>query len=359
MAVGVAVTVTLWMLSGLGSSPVDFSGEGEITRETGEPMRVRVEQIRANEVTREVVVSARTEPNRFVSLKAETDGTVVALGVERGTPVTTGEIIVELDMRDRSARLAEADSLIAQRELELQARQNLRNREFVSEVEIAEANARLESAKAAQVRISLEIDNTRIDAPFDGIVQDRAVEIGDYVRTGDDVVELVDIDPLIISGEINGKEISELSVGSRGAAVLVDGTRLHGVIRYLAPVADENTRTFRLELEVPNPNGIRAGLTAEMQLVGSRISAHDISPSLLTLADDGTVGVKTVNSSNRVDFYPVEIAGSSADGILVTGLPDTVTVITVGQGFVTVGQQVNPVAHTAALENNSAYERAD
>jgi multidrug efflux system membrane fusion protein len=359
MAVGVVVTVTLWMLSGLGSSPVDFSGDGESTRETGEPMRVRVEQIQASEVTREVVVSARTEPNRFVRMKAETDGTVIALGVERGTPVPYGETIVELDMRDRSARLAETDALIAQRELELTARQNLRNRDFVSQVEIAEANALLQSARAAQARIVLEIDNISIDAPFDGIVQDRAVEIGDYVRAGDDVVEIVDIDPLIITGEINGKEISELYVGGRGAAVLVDGTRLNGILRYLAPVADENTRTFRVELEVPNPYGIRAGLTAEMQLDGSRISAHDISASLLTLADDGTVGVKTVNNRNRVDFYPVEIAGSSDNGILVTGLPDTVTVITVGQGFVTVGQQVNPVAQSSALENNSPYERAD
>jgi len=163
----------------------------------------------------------------------------------------------------------------------------------------------------------------------------------------------VDIDPLIIAGEVNGKEVTELAVGGRGAAVLVNGTLVNGVIRYLAPVADENTRTFRVELEVPNPNGIRAGLTAELQLNGSRILAHDISPSLLTLADDGTVGVKTVNSRNQVDFYPVEIAGSSEDGILVTGLPETVTVITVGQGFVTVGQQVDPVASNAAMEQNT------
>jgi len=241
----------------------------------------------------------------------------------------------------------------------LQARQNLRNREFASEVEIAEAKARLESARAARARIALELDNIFITAPFDGLVQERSVEVGDYVRAGDTVVDIVDIDPLIIAGDINGKEVSELYVGSRGAAVLVNGIQLNGIIRYLAPVADENTRTFRVELEVPNPGSIRAGLTAELQLEGSRISAHDISSSLLTLADDGTVGVKTVNSANRVDFYPVEIAGASTDGILVTGLPTDVTVITVGQGFVTVGQQVEPVTNNATLESNAAYERAD
>jgi len=133
---------------------------------------------------------------------------------------------------------------------------------------------------------------------------------------------------------------------------------MEGAIRYLAPVADRNTRTFRVELAVPNPYNVRAGLTAELQLSGPTLSAHDLSPALLTLADDGVVGVKTVNSNNRVEFYPVEIVGSSANGVLVTGLPDLVTVITVGQGFVNVGQQVEPVAFSA-IENTPSYERAD
>lgn len=353
MAIGVAAVVTLWMLSGLGSSPIDFSGEAEINRGNGELMRVSVARINAKDVVREFTVSARTEPNRIVSLKSETEGAVVAIGVERGNPVAEGQTILELDMRDRGARLAEANSLVAQRELELEARENLRNREFASQVEIAEASARLDSARASKARIELEIENVTVDAPFDGVVQERSVEIGDYVRAGDTVVEIVDIDPLIIAGEINGKEISDLYVGGRGSATLVDGTRLNGVIRYLAPVADSNTRTFRVEMEVPNPNGIRAGLTAELELLGPNIHAHDISPSLLTLADDGTVGVKTVNSSNRVDFYPIEIVGSSDEGILVTGLPDSVTVISIGHGFVTVGQRIDPVVETSALETSS------
>lgn len=357
LAAGVAVVVALWMLSGIGSSSVDFSTE---TRNANDDslMRVRVEQVRAGEVVREVIVSARTEPNRVVRLKAETDGAVVALGVNRGSRVNQGDTIVELDMRDRNARLVEADSLINQRQLEFEALENLRNQQFTTQVQKAEARARLDSAHAARERIVLEIGNTSIVAPFDGIVQDRNVEIGDFVRSGDGVIDLVDIDPLIIAGEINGKEVSELDVGGLGRAKLVDGTLIEGVIRYLAPVADENTRTFRIELEVANPDNIRAGLTAELNLDGSKISAHDVSPALLTLSDNGIVGVKTVNNNNRVEFYPVEIAGATADGILVTGLPESVRVITVGQGFVTVGQQVEPV-NFSAIDNTPVNERVN
>ena len=358
MAAGIAVAVTLWMLSGLGSGPVDFSTEAGLGNDNGQPMLVRVEQIRSSDVEKLITVSARTEPNRFVQLKTETDGAVVRLGVERGNPVSAGDTIVELDLRDRKARLTEADSLVVQRELELEGRKNLRTQQFASEVELAEAQNRLDSAWAAKERITLEIQNTSILAPFDGLVQERNVEIGDFVRTGDTVVDIVDIDPLIIAGEINGKEVSELRVGGVGSAKLVDGTVLTGLIRYLAPVANENTRTFRVELAVENSQTVRAGLTAELQLTGFRISAHDISPSLLTLADDGSIGVKAVSALNRVLFYPIEIVGSSEDGILVTGLPESVRVITVGQGFVTVGQEVNPVAYSA-LEDNLKNERAN
>ena len=357
MAAGVAVAVAIWMLSGTGGSTDVDTADPEFDQ-ASRLMPVRTDTIRSSVVAREIQVSARTEPNRVVLLKAETDGAVVALGVERGQVVREGQTVVELAMRDRSARLREAESLITQRELELKARQNLRDRNFASQVELAEAQSRLDSAIASRERIALELDNITIDAPFDGIIQEREVEIGAYVRAGDNVVELVDIDPLIIVGDISGKEISELTLGSSGTAVLVDGTELHGEIRYMSPVADESTRTFRVELAVPNPGRIRAGLTAQLRLTGAQIAAHDISPALLTLADDGAVGVKAVDESNRVEFFPVEIVASSPDGVLVTGLPESVRVITVGQGYVTEGQQVEPVA-ISALESNTSYERVN
>lgn len=358
LAVGVTVAVSLWMLSGLGSSPADFTGQtGSDTAPTG-PMRVRTAIVRASDVAREISVSARTEPNRVVQLRAETEGAVTSLEIDRGSPAWTGDTIVQLDMRDRNARLQEANSLIAQRELELQGRSDLRERQFSSEVEIAEARARLDAARASRERIQLEIANTAIKAPFDGIVQERGVEIGDYVRAGDSVVDLVDIDPLIIVGDVNGKDVSELEVGSAGSAVLVDGTVLNGTIRYISPVAAESTRTFRVELAVDNPERYRAGLTAELRLSGNRIAAHEVPSSLLTLSDEGVVGVKVVNDNNRVEFYSVDIVGSATDGILVSGLPETARVITVGQGFVTVGQQVEPVNYSE-LEGAPANERAN
>ena len=356
ISVGIVVAVALWMLSGI----LTGSGDDETSEAVAiETQQVRVQEFRSREITREILVSGRTEPNRVIEVRAETDGAVTSIGAVRGEVVSEGTVLIKLDLRDRNSRLAEAAALVAQRELENKAVQDLRSREFTTDVQIADATARLESARAAHERIKLEIANTSILAPIDAVLQERSVEVGDFVRTGDMVAELVDLDPMIVRGEVNEREISDLGIGSNGLAVLVDGSEVSGTIRYLAPVATEGTRAFEVELAVENPdNSIRAGQTAQLKLFAEVIRVHTISAGLLTLADDGTVGVKVVDNDNRVKFYPVVIAGSAPEGTQVTGLPDTIRLITVGQGFVTEGQRVNPVT-VSSPESAAANERTN
>ncbi|MEY4641074.1 MAG: hypothetical protein RLZZ227_1068 [Pseudomonadota bacterium] len=360
LSVAIAVAIVLWMLSGIGKYPeasaVSAADTGSVDDEV---LQVRVQQFNARETTREVLISGRTEPNRIVEVRAETEGSVVGIGVERGQAVSESAVLLKLDLRDRNAQLNEAAARVSQRELEFKAVQELRAREFTTDVQIADAAAQLESARAEHERIKLEIANTSVLAPIDAVLQDRSVEIGDLVRTGDTVAQLVDLDPLIVVGEVNEREISELAVGSEGTATLVDGTEVSGTVRYLAAVADPGTRSFTVELAVANPgNGIRAGQTAEIRLFADRIRVHTLSAALLSLADDGTVGVKVVDNDQRVKFYPVELAGSTPEGMQVTGLPDAIRLITVGQGFVTEGQRVDAVT-VSSPEGAAAYERTD
>lgn len=344
LAAGLLGTVVLWMLSGLARE------DGAATHDaaTGDKAstiapRVTVSTSRAKQVTREVVVSGRTEPNRSVELRAETEGRVVALGAARGTPVKAGQRIVGLDMRDRQARLDEARALIAYAELQFAAARKLQEKQFVSETQMADLASRVSSARAALEQIELEVANTTIGAPFDGVLQERSVEIGDYVNSGDEVAQLVDIDPLIVVGEVSERDIHKLDVGTKGTATLLGTAPIEGELRYLSPLAAESTRTFRVELAVPNPDGrMRAGMTAEIRLAADQITAHVLSPALLALDDAGTIGVKAVDDTDRVVFYPVEVVGSGSDGVTVTGLPAEIRLITVGQGFVRPGDLVDP-----------------
>jgi multidrug efflux system membrane fusion protein len=305
---------------------------------------VRVRHQTAEEVTRNITVNGRTAPARIVELNAETDGRVISVGAERGNRFDRGDVIVRLDQRDRHARLAQAEATVRQRELEFEARAKLKGASYVSEAQLQEADALLEAAKAELTRARLDIEYMVIRAPFDGALQDRHVEVGDFVKLGDPVAAIVDDRTLIVRASIAEYEAHFVKKGGPGSARLATGEIVNGVIRYIAPVADEATRTFNVELEIDNADGaFRAGMTAELMIPAETIYAQKISPSLLTLDEAGNLGVKTVSESGKVEFHIADVAMSSSEGVWIAGLPYSATIITVGQGFVNEGAIVDAI----------------
>lgn len=342
---GIAVAIAAWLASGSLSRE-----ENSDPAATSEPVAadvrtsVRVRSQAAEQVTRTITVNGKTAPARVVQINAETDGRVVSVGVERGERLDRGEVIVRLDERDRKARLSQAQATVKQRELEFAARDKLMNESYVSEAQLQEAAAMLETARAELARAELDIDHMVIRAPFDGALQDRGLEVGAYVKSGDPVATFVDERKLIVSANVSEFDAKYVSMGQSGSALLATGQEVEGVIRYVAPVADEATRTFVVELVVDNTAGdYRGGITAKLRIPAETVFAHKISPSLLTLDDDGNLGVKTVNEIGQVEFHRADIAMSSSEGVWIAGLPHSASIITVGQGFVNEGSFVNSV----------------
>lgn len=342
---GITIAIALWLASGhIGGGTKTYGSEQNPNVASAPRTSVRVRHQSAVEVTRNITVNGRTAPSRIVELNAETDGRVVSIGVERGDRFDAGDVIVRLDERDRRARLAQAEATVKQRELEFEARAKLKGNSYVSEAQLQEAKALLEAAKAELTRARLDIDYMVIRAPFDGALQDRQVEIGDFVKLGDPVAAIVDDRTLIVSASIAEYEAHFVGKGNPGTAKLATGQTVSGTIRYIAPVADESTRTFDVELEIDNAEGLlRAGMTAELVIPAEKIYAHKVSPSLLTLDDEGNLGIKVVNESGIVEFHSADIAMSSSEGIWITGLPYSATIITVGQGFVNEGTVVDAI----------------
>jgi len=344
---GIAILVAGWLLSGQFENSDDATNErsAAIAKTTIAPQsKVRVRTQIAKEVTRTIVVNGKTAPARVVELSAETDGRVASIGARRGANIDRNTVIVRLDERDRSARLAQAEATVRQREVEYEARAKLKAKSYVSEAQLQEGVALLEAAKAELTRARLDVDYMQVRAPFDGALQARAVEIGDFLKVGDPIATFVDNRTIIVSANVSEFDARFVHVGMTAKATLATGENVHGSIRYVAPVADEATRTFTVELEVDNRDGaLRAGGTAELYIPAESILAHRISPSLLSLDDAGNIGVKIINDSGKVEFVVADIALSSGDGVWVAGLPETVTIITVGQGFVTAGSVVDAV----------------
>src|SRR3546814_14385271 len=100
-------------------------------------------------------------------------------------------------------------------------------------------------------------------------------------------------------------------------------------------------------------------MTAEIALPLSATQAHRVSPAVLTLSDKGEIGVKAVDADNRVVFHPVKIVDTDGEGTWVTGLPEQVTLITVGQEYVGPGDSVRsvPEATIAATLKDRSEER--
>jgi len=105
------------------------------------------------------------------------------------------------------------------------------------------------------------------------------------------------------------------------------------------------TRTFRTEIEIPNPRmALRAGITATVVLGAGTIDAHLVPGRVMTLDANGEVGVRYLDEENTVRFALTKTVAEDDDGLWVTGLPETARVIIQGQDFVSVGTKVDPVA---------------
>ncbi len=311
---------------------------------TAEMATVRVRTITAEKRQQDLVVRGQTQALRKVQVRAETAGTVAAIRADKGATVKEGDTICELNVDARKAMLDQARATMKQRELEYEASKTLKEKGFRSDTSVAGDLAAYEAAKAEVRRMQKEMENTRIRAPFDGIIDDRMADVGDYLSPGQPCALVVDQDPFLVVGQVSEKDITQIAIGADGWAKLVTGERVDGKVRFIAKSSNQATRTFRLELEVPNADGkIRDGITAEIHIASATVEAHRISPAILALDERGAIGVRIVDSKKRVRFVPVKIISDSADGVWVTGLPKQATIITVGQEYVAEGEQVKTV----------------
>lgn len=349
IAAGIAIAVAAWILSGQVGSRQSVETSSPPAKAATEVLpQVRVRTLTAETHANELVLFGRTEAERTVNLRTETAGQVEALAARKGERVAAGDVIVRLAMDDRDSRLSEAEARVEQFTIAYEAAVKLSEREFRSRVNVAETKAGLEAAKAALARIRLDIRNTQIRAPFAGVISALPVEVGDFVEVGAGVASVIDLDPILVVAEVGERHVSQIAPGAPAKARLPSGEPLDGTVRFVSRTGDPATRTFRVEVAVPNPGGdIAEGMTTELRLPLGATRAHRVSPSVLTLSDDGVIGVKTIDAGGVVEFRPVTMIADTPAGMWLAGLPETVTLITVGQEFVLAGQRVRPVPEAA------------
>ena len=240
---------------------------------------------------------------------------------------------------------------MAQYQTEYEGALKLNQQGLQNKVLTMQAQAMLQQAKATLVSLELKLERTEVRAAFDGVINKRLVEIGDYVGIGDPILQLADLDPLIVRADATQKEVQGLEVGQATFAHVLNDKTYPGRIRYIASVADDSTNTFRIEAAFENPGmKYKAGFSTQLNIELPTEPAMLLSPAFMALDEQGNIGVKVVNDDNIVEFKSVNLAKSTEQGVWLWGLGEQANVITLGQGFVRAGDKVEPV-FTEATSN--------
>lgn len=290
---------------------------------------------------REIRVSGATEADKKATLAARTSGIVAGLGVAKGELVVADAIVLALEGSDVTANVTTAEATLKQRTQELEVAEKLFARGNLADLQLTGARAAKAAAEAQLSQAMSAVDRLNLRAPFSGIVDSVDVERGEWVEQGKAIATILSLDPIIVRAEVGELDIGDVVPGSKASVRLVSGPRLGGTIRDVAREASAQTRTFAVEVSIPNADGkIPAGMTAEVVLFAEPTKAVIVPRSVITLSDKGAIGVRVVGSNNIAQFAPVDLIDDTNDGLVIAGVPEGVRIIVAGQDLVRDGEKV-------------------
>lgn len=350
VAGGLAIAIIGWMGSGY-ILPSEDTEEPEKAPVVQRTVTVAVRQSSAETVEQVFVAEGQALPDRDTAVRAETSGQISELLVEMGADLEAGQVIARFDIAARQADLDRAEQERERAQREFDNATALVERGVSTVDRVSQARATLAAAGASVSAAEEAIGNTEIRAPFDGRLESLDINVGEFVSMGADVGRIVDNTPLNITIQIPQQSLRDVKVGQSAEVSFITGETSTGEVQFVATSADTETRTFMARIRVPNGDGaIPAGISAQLRIPTGEVTAHFVSPAILSLGTDGTLGIKTVNAENIVEFHEIGIVRAQTDGIWVSGLPEEAQIISIGQGFVNDGETVNPQPEDKATD---------
>lgn len=351
-AIGLIAVAIVWIGSGYLMPNESPESTAAISSETApdKPFRVAtvVTEVVPHRAT--LTLSGRTMADKKVTVSARTNGVVTELRVQRGDRVKKGDVLAVLSDEARVAQVAQARALLAQKRTERKARETLIEKGTLPRLNLYELEAQEKAAEAALSAAETDLARGKITAPWDGIVNAVPAELGQSINanapgSGNEVAEMISLDPIIAVVEVSERKLHGLKVGSPAEIRLVTGEVALGKIRYISKSASEVTRTYRVDVEAANPdNKIPDGITVEVSVSLEPTPSTEVPRSALIFSSQGDLGVRTVGADNKVGFTKVTISEDRQQTMWVEGVPAGTRVIVQGQDFVREGQFVEAVS---------------
>lgn len=349
----VAVLIVLgsagWIASGTLGQGAQTTATAPREAPSAPRFKVAVAPVRVEPHARRIVLSGRTEADKRATAVARASGVIVNLRVKRGSVVKTGDVIATLSDEARESMVAQARARFEQRQTELKARLRLIEQGNLPALQKPQLEAEMKAAEAALAQAEAERQKGSVLAPIAGVVNEVPVEVGQALQPGATVAEVIALDPMLAVVEIAERQLAGVRVGERARLRLVTGERAEGTVRFVSRKASPQTRTYRVEINIDNPNGaIPDGVTCEVNLLLAPVPAALVARSALTFSSDGKLGVRTVGEDGVVAFAPVTVVEDGLDRLWLAGLAEDARVIVQGQDFVKEGETVEAVPAVGA-----------
>ncbi|MGY3266389.1 efflux RND transporter periplasmic adaptor subunit [Lysobacter sp. HA35] len=335
-------------------------------------MAVTVVPARQQEIPREIRVSGPVAAREEMQLGVELSGLrVTGLYVDVGEFVHRGQVLLDLDARSLQSELeqAEASYREAQAAASL-AQANLRRAEpllaqkYISAGQVDELRAARDQANArvATVRASLDAAKLRrsyaeLRAPDDGIVSKRAVQPGQIVAAGTELIGLIRDGRLEWRAELADVELAAVNVGDAVIVHAPDGRDVEGEVRAVPPGVDPATRTGTVYADLPDPDGLRTGAYLPGRILVGNAKAL-VVPASTVVERDGNPYVFTVDAKGIAHRVRVN-TGTTSSGVveILGGLAPGAQVVDQGAGFLGDGDRVRVVPPATAATTTTGASR--
>jgi multidrug efflux system membrane fusion protein len=346
IALVIILATLAWLASGL------FANEA--TSKLDQPAlsltKVSVGEFSAQDFVPLLSINSHTQPNRVVNLKAQIAGTVESVPGQRGTKIYKNQSICVIEAEERPQRLMQSKAKLEQAQIAYSGALQLKTAGYQSNLAIAQAKANLEIAKLDLTLSQNDVDSLEIKAPFAGIVEDRPVEVGDFLTAGQPCAKLVELSPIKVVAEVSESDVANLKIGDKASALFDDYASRSATISYVAHQANPTTRSYRVEAKINNTDlQLRSGISGQLQFRLDSVKAHLIPASLILLNAEGQTVVRAVDQENLVTQHMVAVVGEAENGLWVSELPTMINLITVGQNYVTQGERVETFSSNSNL----------
>jgi len=249
------------------------SASGAVTADKGGGAQaVLVEAITASTapMPQSITAVGSLRSDESVTLRPEVAGRVSAIGFQEGQRVTKGTVLVKLDPAINEAEVQQAKANLTLAKAKYDRAVDLQKQGFISGQARDEAENSLKVMEASLSLATAKLNKMEIRAPFSGLIGLRSVSVGDYVKEGQDMVNLESIDPLKVDFRVPEIYLRRVQVGQKLEVSLdaLPGRKYEGMVSAINPLVDAAGRAIVIRAQVRNADtALRPGMFARVKLL--------------------------------------------------------------------------------------------